>query len=657
MLFSFLVRKAPVSPSAVALGVAAALASFAVFAADSTQTESLETVVVTATRSLASARTAPSALTVISAAEIRKSGVETVFEAIRKLGGFVGKQDLSNGGNDTIDLRGFGDATHSNTVVLINGIRVSETDLSGARLSGVPIDQIERIEVQRGGSSVLWGEGATSGVIHVVLKDGAALTSGPRSNVGVSIDSLGGYVMNGSTAAKVGAWTLDATVRRQTSPGYRSNAQSDNDVYSVGAALAEGAWSQQLRLMRDEQFSQWPGPLTFDELRQDRRQSTDDASWGRAVQTRLISNTQWQEGAWLAQLDASARYRSTNQAYYGRESASAVSNQQLSPKLSYDWDLSWGQWLQTVGVDFQHWKRGTPEGSSPQSGLQINRAVYAYSDVSIQGGTRVNAGVRREFVKKRETTSSSGYERSDAVTSAELGLSQALNAQWQVYGRAARSFRLANFDENASTPNGQPLLPQTSQDRELGLRWASQGAAFNARVFRQDTTHEILYLDLTPLDQDYCCNRNIDPVRRQGVEVDGKWPVTDKVTVTGSAQSLSARFHEGPYAGKQRVLVSPRSATARVWVALSDSQSVHLGAQYLSSSRFSDDFDNTCPTRIPAQVSFDAGYSVERDGWRMGLVVSNLGDRLNYANAYMCQYGYVYPDPGQVIKASLSKQF
>ena len=32
-----------------------------------------------------------SALTVISAAEIRKSGVETVFEAIRKLGGFVGK--------------------------------------------------------------------------------------------------------------------------------------------------------------------------------------------------------------------------------------------------------------------------------------------------------------------------------------------------------------------------------------------------------------------------------------------------------------------------------------------------------------------------------------------------------------------------------------
>lgn len=656
MLFLFLVRKAPVSPSAVALGAAAALVSLSAEAAAPAPTESLDTVVVTATRSPASARTATSALTVISADEIRKSGVDTVFEAIRKLGGFVGKQDLSNGGNDTIDLRGFGDATHANTVVLINGIRVSETDLSSARLSGVPVDQIERIEVQRGGSSVLWGEGATSGVIHVVLKDGAALV-GPRSSLGGSIDSLGGYVLHGATAAKVGAWALDATVRRQTNPGYRRNAQSDNDVYSVGASLAEGAWSQQLRLMRDEQFSQWPGPLTFDELRQDRRQSTDDSSWGKSVQTRLISNTQWQAGPWMAQLDASARYRSTTSTYYGSESDSAVSNQQVSPKLSYDLDLSWGQWLQTVGVDFQHWKRGTPEGSAPNSGLQINRAVYAYSDVTVNGGTRVNAGVRREFVNKRETTSWSGYERRDAVTSAEFGVSQAVNDQWQVYGRAARSFRLANFDENASTPNGQPLLPQTSQDRELGLRWAAQGAAFNARVFRQDTTHEILYLDLNPLDRDLCCNRNIDPVRRQGVEVDGKWPVTAKVTVTGSAQSLSARFSEGPYAGKQRVLVSPRSATARVWVALSDSQSIHLGAQYLSSSRFGDDFDNTCPTRIPAQVSVDAGYSFERDGWRMGLVVSNLGDRLNYANAYMCQYGYAYPDPGQVIKASLSKQF
>ena len=147
--------------------------------------------------------------------------------------------------------------------------------------------------------------------------------------------------------------------------------------------------------------------------------------------------------------------------------------------------------------------------------------MYAYSDVSIQGGTRVNAGVRREFVKKRETTSSSGYERSDAVTSAELGLSQALNAQWQVYGRAARSFRLANFDENASTPNGQPLLPQTSQDRELGLRWASQGAAFNARVFPSGHHPRNPVPGPDPLDQDYCCNRNIDPVRRQGVEVDG----------------------------------------------------------------------------------------------------------------------------------------
>ena len=648
-----MVRYAPVSHSVVALGVAAALASFDVYSADATQGESLEPIVVTATRTAATAFNSPSALTVITADEIKRAGVTSVFEAIRKVGGFAGKLDLSNGGNDKIDLRGFGDAAGSNTVMLINGVRVSETDLSSARLSGIPIELVDRIEVVRGGASVLWGEGATAGVVNVVLKEPKALGGKSVSTVGVGVDSLGGYDLHAATSAAVGELVLDASTRHSSGVGYRANAQSSNDIYSAGAYWARGAFSEQLRIIHDDQFSQWPGDLSFEAFAQNPRQSTQSNQYGRTKETRLISNTQWQDGALSAQLDLGSRYRHFRSANWG----GTVGNQQVSPKVAYEWDLSGSKFVQTVGLDYQHWKRGMPSGFSPVEGHQTNRAAYAFSDVMLASGTRINAGVRRELLRKREASSYSSYDRDDAVNAGEFGISHILSAQWQVYARAAKSFRVANFDETSSTPDGKPLLPQTSQDREVGMRWVSGAAAFNARAFRQNTVNEIQYLDITPLVEDFCCNRNLDPVRRQGVELDSKAPVTDRVTVSGSVQVLSAKFTAGAYQGKQRVLVSPRTATARVHYKVDDIQSVFLGGQYLSSSRFSDDFDNSCSIRIPPQVTLDAGYNFDKDGWRLGLVVSNLMDKSSYTYAYSCEKGALYPDNGRIIRASLSKQF
>ncbi|MGE5451705.1 MAG: TonB-dependent receptor [Acidobacteriota bacterium] len=662
MFFPSSVRNAPPPHSVMSLSVAAAWACFnftgGAWAADVANGESLEPIVVTATRTAATVSNSPAALTVITADDIKRSGAASVHEAIRKIGGFVGRLDLANGGNDKIDLRGFGDASDANTVVLLNGIRMSETDLSGARLSGVPIDLVERIEVLRGGSSVLWGEGASAGVINVVLKEGALKGGGRTSTVGASLDSLGGYGLNVSTTAPVGSWIIDASVRRTSTPGYRADSASDNDIYSAGLFWSEGNLSQQFRVISDSQLSQWPGYMTFEQFKRDPRRSDGSHSFGKTDETRFISNTQWQSGPLHAQMDIGARYRHTDTEMWGSPWGNTVGSHQLSPKLTYDFDLGGAnKWVQTLGVDYQHWKRGMPAGLPSSDGTQANRAVYLYSDVELASATRVNAGVRREFVTKHQESAFNGYDRHDAVTAGELGVSQAITSQWQIYGRAAKSFRLANFDENASTPSGLPLLPQTSQDRELGVRWTARSASFNARVFRQDTTHEIMYLDLDPLDFVYCCNRNIDPVRRKGLEVDGKVAVTDTWSVSGSAQVLSAKLRSGPYEGMERVLIAPRSATVRVRYQVDESQSIQVGAQYMSPSRFADDLDNTCARRIPSQVSFDAGYSFEKDGWRLGLVASNLLNRHSYSYAYSCEIGALYPDDGQVIKASLSKQF
>ena len=144
----------------------------------------LEEVVVTATRVPTDPRLMPQGVVVITAGEIRAAGVATANEAIRWLGGVVGRVDTTGGRDQTLDLRGFGEAAGSNLVYLVDGVRQNEGDSTGAALSWIPIDSIERIEIMRGNGSVLYGEGATGGVIHIITHKGL---SDPGGSAGVTL--------------------------------------------------------------------------------------------------------------------------------------------------------------------------------------------------------------------------------------------------------------------------------------------------------------------------------------------------------------------------------------------------------------------------------------------------------------------------------------
>ena len=69
-----------------------------------------------------------------------------------------------------MDIRGFGETGPLNTLVLVDGRRVNEIDLSGVDWTQIPLDQVERIEIVRGSGSVLYGDNAVGGVINIITK-------------------------------------------------------------------------------------------------------------------------------------------------------------------------------------------------------------------------------------------------------------------------------------------------------------------------------------------------------------------------------------------------------------------------------------------------------------------------------------------------------
>jgi iron complex outermembrane receptor protein len=60
-----------------------------------------------------------------------------------------------NGARSQIDMRGFGAAAASTTLLLINGRRVTDLDLVGFDLASIPRESIERIEITRGNSGTV----------------------------------------------------------------------------------------------------------------------------------------------------------------------------------------------------------------------------------------------------------------------------------------------------------------------------------------------------------------------------------------------------------------------------------------------------------------------------------------------------------------------
>jgi iron complex outermembrane receptor protein len=107
---------------------------------------SLPPVVVTANRFEDRLTGMSASTTIITAEQRRSSGASDVNQAIRKIAGVLGRQNLIGSSDSALDLRGFGTTSEQNLVVMVDGIRLSEIDLSNALMSSIPVDSVERIE-------------------------------------------------------------------------------------------------------------------------------------------------------------------------------------------------------------------------------------------------------------------------------------------------------------------------------------------------------------------------------------------------------------------------------------------------------------------------------------------------------------------------------
>lgn len=622
----------------------------------------MPSIVVTGARFPAQAT--PIGATVISAAQIRSAGAMDVNAAIRKIGGVPGRQSLDGSPDFGLDLRGFGTNSAQNTVVLVDGVRLNENELVNTVLSGIPVDTVERIEITRGGSSVLYGDGATGGVINIITRRGAGTNAGTHGSLFAEAGRFGHRDLRASVSHGAGRWSFDAAVADLGTDNYRDNNRYDQTSVSGGVQFAYAPGGRAgLRLAHSRADSRLPGSLTEAQFLARPTQSATPRDFGALGSDRVSAFIEHRVGAFELAAELSRRERTVDSTYFFTDAPTVLRYEagqtQFSPRLRHSAELGARRNEFVAGVDLTRWERDVTSGFSAGAARQEAQALYLRDELrwNAPHNARLALGARHERFEK---------DYSDPLAFPPvLGehSRQSLNA-WTVEGsidpmpavtvfaKAGRSYRIANIDENSYRSDVQVLAPQTSRDLELGVSAGGVARKATVRVFRHRLENEIFY-DPTI---GWGANTNLDPTRRQGVELEAQALVGAAWRVSGSWQYVQAELRAGPNAGREMVLVPRHVVTARLAWTPGDGHSADIGAQWIDSQRYGDDFTNGCSTRMPSFATVDARYARRFGRWEVALSGLNLADRQYYSQAFNCRAG-IYPSDGRQLKASLRLDF
>jgi iron complex outermembrane receptor protein len=627
-----------------------------------TPVEVLGPVVVTGARFDSDPSLLPIGATVVTAAEIRRAGASDVNQAIRKIGGVFGRQSLDGSPDFALDLRGFGTNSSQNLVVMLDGVRLSENELSGAILSTIPIDSVERIEITRGGSSVLYGDGATGGVIQIVTKrPGANGARGTHGSVFAEAGQLGLREGRAALNYQADGWAMDLAAGAQNTDNYRDNNGFKSRTLNGGAQWAFPDGRAGVRVSSTRQDSRFAGSLTQAQFDADPRQASTPNDFGSLDSDRFTAFVEAKLAGYDVAAELSHRRKELEAAYFsdfGKFALDYESRQtQFSPRVRKLGQIGGMLNEAVVGVDFIDWSRDQ-KGDFPTKATQKSKALYLRDEIK-SGPARLAVGVRRELFEKDNrdaSLSSAVYDVTQGVNAWDIQGSYAVLPQLTVHAKLGQSYRLPNADENAFTPVfNQVLQPQKSHDAELGVAYSDGGVKLAARAFRHELSNEIFY-DPTAGAFHFGANVNLDPTKRQGVELDGSARLGADWSLSGHYQHVKASFTEGPNAGRELVLVPKNVLSARLSWTPADGQSADIGAQWVDSQRFGSDFDNSCDARIPSYATLDARYARKFGPWEVALSGLNLTDKNYYSNAFGCRSG-IYPSDGRQVKLSARYDF
>jgi iron complex outermembrane receptor protein len=632
-----------------------------------------DAVIVTATRFPEQRLDAPVGMTIISAQEIARDTARTLPELLSHLGG-VNVRDNSGSPDRQLDLRGFGVTGDQNTLVLLDGIRLNENDQSTTRLSAIPLQSIERIEILPGSGAVLYGGGATGGTINIITK-------GPRPSRR-DADAYVGAGSYGTVDARASANLAGERVgalfsgSHYESDNYRFNNAVRQDNATGDLRFTGDAGSLAMKFGSDWQRLQLPGARTEAQLATDPRGATTPGNWSTRDGdfVTLLGRRQLSDIELAADLGFRDQISKSNLVDFASSftqlGETRLHSLVFSPRLRWNVAPFGLRSSLVLGTDWGDWDyvRHSVDNTgflATAQASQSSSAFYVQYNTELTDAAKLTLGWREQRVDDRLVQT--GFPVGDEShirnpRAGEIGLQYAFSPQWTLFGKAGTSFRVATVDDNALTASGHLLEPQTARQREAGAEYREEGVRIRVSAYDMYLENEIYF---SPIVVPFGANTNLSPTHRTGAQLFASFRVSSELELSGDAKYQTAKFRYGSYggidvAGKDIPLVPRALANLHAaWLFAPKTQLIAT-VGYVGRQRYDNDQDNTFARHMPAYALADLKIVRSAGDWKLSASINNIFDRSYYSYAIRNAAGTTfnaYPQAGRTLFASAEYAF
>lgn len=242
----------------LSLVVAIVLLSQSTFAKQKpVEVEGLETIVVTATKSEQDIQTVPAQVSVINKQQLNQSAIQGLPQVLQTEAAANVVQSGGLGQITSIFLRG----TNSNhALILRDGARLNSATTGAASLAFLDTSDLERIEILKGPSSVLYGSDAIGGVVQLISKK-PETTGGFLTGIYGENDTykaiVGANLVENGFYAQVRGQRLESDGTIVTNRPNTPTAEFDQKGYSAKLGYEQDQFAASVDYAQNEGFSRY----------------------------------------------------------------------------------------------------------------------------------------------------------------------------------------------------------------------------------------------------------------------------------------------------------------------------------------------------------------------------------------------------------------
>lgn len=674
--------------------LALAFLSLPVVLLSAAQAQTLDEVVISASRAQARSFDAPAAIQSVGRETIQNGGPQVnLSESLVRVPGLT-ILDRSNYAQDLqLSIRGFGARAAfgiRGIRLLIDGIPATTPDGQGQG-SSVSLTSMDRIEVLRGPLAQLYGN-ASGGVIQAFTKPASKV---PLADYQYYVGDYGLHRADYQFSDTVGDYGLVADYSTFTIDGYRDNSRTERKQFNGKLDFKANDQTRVNLVFNqfDMPLAQDPLGLTAAQLKANPAGAGTDAVTNKA--RKIVLQNQL-GGSATYSVDRDHAY--TGRAYYGtRENLQYQSNGRwiglnrdfYGAGLQYNAKTNWANVpvQYAAGYEFDRSSERRQAGLSPagtktvgslsrdEDNLAENSDVFFQATAQVSEQVAVVGGLRSSTVRfvSDDKFTTDGFDGSGnasySATNPVLGFTYFANDHLNLYANYGQGFESPTLAEVAYQGGTTPVLAQfnpglkasSSQHYEVGAKWVPQrGSRVDFSVFQIQSTDEIVVAASASGQTSY---KNAPGTSRSGFELAGSTLLSPHVGATVSASMLDAQYSQAftsgttPIASGNKIPGIPQTSffTELAWTsavvqpgAKTAAAGTRLAAELVHSGRIYADDVNTASAdgRTVFNLSASQRWAVDRAAVTLYARLNNASDERYVGSVIVNQSSKQFYEPG-----------